>query len=68
MRTDKTEELRMLCEAREWLRRGYTTEAKAKDLGRQITSKRGKAAWDRLYREMRQQWKTKNEWMEKQSV
>ncbi|MGB2336256.1 MAG: DUF7696 family protein [Alcanivorax sp.] len=65
MPTDETEELRLVYEARDWLRRGYTTEAKAKDLGKLITSKRGKEAWDRLYREMREQWKTKNDWMEK---
>ena len=62
---DPVEQHRHECEARDWLRRGYTTGLKVESLGRLITSKRGKEAWDRLYREMRKQWTTKNEWMEK---
>ncbi len=51
------------CEAREWLRRGYTTADKIDELKKLITSKRGSAATEALIEEMRRQWSRRAEWM-----
>lgn len=51
------------CEAREWLRRGYTTPDKIDELKKLITSKRGSAAAEALIEEMRRQWRRRAEWM-----
>lgn len=51
------------CEAREWLRRGYTTADKIEELKKLITSKRGSAAAEALIEEMRRQWRRRAEWM-----
>lgn len=59
-----SEQHRHECEAREWLRRGYTTQAKVKELQQRISKRRGADAATRLVEEMREQWKTKSEWME----
>lgn len=55
---------RMLeCEARYWLRRGYTTPERLVDL-REVLKKRGDAAIETLIEEMRTQWKRRLEWLE----
>ena len=50
------------CEARQWLRLGYTSEAMVDEQREKITAKRGAAAADRLIEEMRRQWKRRREW------
>jgi len=56
MVADQTEQRRLECEARDWLRRGYTTPARVEELMQRIVAKRGAAAADRLREEMRRQW------------
>ncbi|AQZ95435.1 hypothetical protein ACFSB1_00345 [Halopseudomonas phragmitis] len=51
------------CEARDWLRRGYTTPDRIDELKKLITSKRGSAAAEALIEEMRRQWRRRAEWM-----
>ncbi|ERI50888.1 hypothetical protein N878_07600 [Pseudomonas sp. EGD-AK9] len=50
------------CEARHWLRLGYTGEDTVAELREKITAKRGSAAAERLIEEMRRQWKRRSEW------
>lgn len=50
------------CEARHWLRQGYTNEDKVAELREKITAKRGAAAAERLIEEMRRQWQRRREW------
>lgn len=57
------EKKRRECEARDWLRRGYTSNAKVNDLMERIASKRGRAAADELRQDMREQWKRRSEWL-----
>lgn len=45
------------CEAREWIRRGYTSKSKVTALMKRITKQRGPQAADDLRAEMRQQYK-----------
>lgn len=45
------------CEAREWLRRGYTTPAKVRELHARIRARRGLAAADRLVEDMRREYR-----------
>ena len=56
---------RLECEAREWLRRGYNTNATADGLMRQIAAQRGKAAAEKLRAEMLKQWARRAEWLSK---
>lgn len=49
------------CEARYWLRRGYTTPDKIQELG-QLLKKRSNVALGRLIDEMREQWRRRREW------
>lgn len=51
------ETYRIECEARDWLRKGYTTPARVDELLGRIARKRGAAAADRLREEMRRQWR-----------
>jgi len=62
MANELSEQL-MACEARDWLRRGYSTPAKVAELEQLITSKRGAAAAARLVEEMRRQWQRRTEWL-----
>jgi len=52
----KTEDYRRECEAREWIKRGYSTPARIKQLRKRITDQRGADAADELIIEMRKQW------------
>lgn len=63
MLPDEVEDFRREAEARDWLRRGYTTAQEVSGLERRITAKRGPAAAERLIEEMRQQWRIRDEWM-----
>ena len=56
------------CEARQWLRLGYTSEAMVDELREKITAKRGAAAAERLIEEMRNQWRRRNEWLRREHV
>ena len=59
---DQDERQHMLaCEARYWLRRGYTTPDKILELG-QLLKKRSNVALGRLIDEMREQWRRRREW------
>lgn len=51
------------CEARDWLRRGYTTGPKVEELLALIEKKRGHPAAHELRLEMRRQWARRAEWM-----
>lgn len=51
------------CEARTWLRKGYTTPERIEELSELIGKKRGAAAVERLVEEMRRQWKRRAEWL-----
>lgn len=59
-----TEAHRRACEARHWLREGYTTAASVAQLMTRIEAKRGIVAARELQEEMRLQWKRRHEWME----
>lgn len=51
------------CEARQWLRLGYSCEAMVDELREKVAAKRGAAAAERLIEEMRRQWKRRSEWL-----
>lgn len=54
---DQADRQHMLtCEARYWLRRGYTTPEKVTELKESLYKKRGEEAVTRLIEEMRRQW------------
>lgn len=52
------------CEARDWLRKGYTTAVKVDELMARIAERRGYQAANELREEMRRQWARRREWME----
>ncbi|UGR28910.1 hypothetical protein LSP17_03485 [Pseudomonas aeruginosa] len=52
----------LACEARYWLRRGYTTPEKVAELKETLYKKRGEEAVTRLIEEMRRQWGSRHEW------
>jgi hypothetical protein len=56
-----SEEWRRICEARDWLRHGYTTPEKVGELDTRIAGKRGDTAADELLEEVRRQWKIRRE-------
>ena len=58
-----SEQHRRECEAREWLRRGYIKTADVNRLMEKIEEKRGKAAADRLWNDMKEQWARRSEWL-----
>lgn len=51
------------CEARHWLREGYSTPGKVDELMQRIRAHRGAEAADQLRQEMRRQWERRAEWM-----
>jgi hypothetical protein len=51
------------CEARTWLRKGYTTPARIQELTLLIGKRRGQAGAERLVEEMRRQWRRRAEWL-----
>jgi len=51
------------CEARTWLRKGYTTAERITDLTALIAKHRGAAGAARLIEEMRRQWARRSEWL-----
>lgn len=58
-----SEEWRAICEARDWLRKGYTTSGRVGVLMERVAAERGEEAAKRLRDEMRRQWKRKGEWL-----
>ncbi|HBP5097012.1 TPA: hypothetical protein L5650_000050 [Pseudomonas aeruginosa] len=52
----------LACEARYWLRRGYTTPEKVTEL-RETLKRRGESAVEQLIEEMRRQWQVRTEWI-----
>lgn len=50
------------CEARYWLRRGYTTPDKILELG-ELLKRRSAISLGRLIDEMRQQWRRRADWL-----
>lgn len=58
-----SEAWRAICEARSWLRQGYTSPEKVAELAAAVTAKRGAAAAEALREEMRRQWRIRTEWM-----
>lgn len=61
---DDMEAYRRLCEARHWLRQGYTSWGKVRELRGRIAEKRGEEAAELLVQDMREQWKCRRQWME----
>lgn len=62
--TASDEARRRVCEARSWLRQGYTTAEKVDELMARIRRHRGDAAAAELREEMRRQWATRATWLE----
>ncbi|MBO9855158.1 hypothetical protein [Xanthomonas sp. A1809] len=62
------EGFRRACEARHWLRQGYTDAAKVLELRLRIAAQRGYAAADLLVKEMREQWPHRREWIKEQGA
>ncbi len=61
--TDQADRQHVLaCEARYWLRRGYTTPEKVTEL-REKLKRRGEGAVEQLVTEMRRQWSRRQEWI-----
>jgi len=60
----RIETIRRECEARYWLRYGYTTRARVAELTELITTRRGRASCDMLLADMREQWRRRAEWLE----
>lgn len=58
-----SERWRAICEARHWLRQGYTTASKVEELIGRIAEKRGPARAEALRADMREQWRRRAEWL-----
>lgn len=52
------------CEARTWLRKGYSTPERIEELAELIGKKRGATAVERLVQEIRRQWKRRADWLD----
>ena len=63
MTPEEQEQQRRVMEARARLREGYTTRAKVDELMTAVAKRRGQWAADQLREDMREQWRTKHEWM-----
>jgi hypothetical protein len=63
MNPNEQELQRRVMEARARLREGYTTRAKVDELMLAVARRRGQAAADHLREYMREQWKTRAQWM-----
>lgn len=64
---DDLERQRRICEARGWLRDGYTTRAKVDELMVRIARHRGEQLAGELREEMRRQWAIRDKWIGDQS-
>ena len=54
---------RLECEARHWLREGYTSRDQVDDLMKRIAQRRGEGAAELLRDEMRRQWARRADWL-----
>jgi len=59
-----SEAWRAVCEARHWLRKGYTTSDRVGALMARVATQRGAQSADQLRDEMRRQWSRRREWMQ----
>ncbi|MEB1933764.1 hypothetical protein VDR75_09350 [Xanthomonas campestris pv. campestris] len=66
MSDEETEVHRRQCEARYWLRQGYTDARSVALLQQLVAAKRGDQAAQDLRDEMRQQWKARRKWQQEQ--
>ena len=55
---------RLECEARHWLREGYTSRQQVGELIHRIAQRRGEGAAEKLRDEMRRQWSRRADWLE----
>ncbi|PKG93617.1 hypothetical protein CXF92_12610 [Pseudomonas sp. Choline-3u-10] len=60
---DDVRQVMQECEARTWLRKGYSTPERIKELTELIAKKRGQASAEGLVDEMRRQWRRRSEWL-----
>lgn len=58
---------RLECEARHWLREGYSESSKVSALIARIEQRRGQAGAAELLGEMRRQWQRRSDWLEQSS-
>lgn len=58
-----SEEYRRICEARAWLRQGYTNKRSVDALVARISAVRGQDAADQLRQDMRRQWQCRRDWL-----
>ncbi len=63
MAEQDSSQLRLECEARTWLRKGYTTAERITELTALIAKHRGTASAAKLIEEMRRQWACRSEWL-----
>ncbi|WP_372178393.1 hypothetical protein ACCQ23_08090 [Xanthomonas axonopodis pv. phyllanthi] len=66
MSDEDTEAHRRQCEARYWLRQGYTDAKSVGLLQQLIAAKRGDQAAKDLREEMREQWRNRQQWQQEQ--
>ncbi|MCS3807786.1 hypothetical protein [Xanthomonas sp. 4461] len=66
MSNEDTEAHRRQCEARYWLRQGYTDVRSVSLLQQLIAAKRGDQAALELRDEMREQWRSRRQWQQEQ--
>lgn len=66
MSNEDTEAHRRQCEARYWLRQGYTDARSVSLLQQLIAAKGGDQAAQDLRDEMREQWKSRQQWQQEQ--
>ncbi|TXD43085.1 hypothetical protein TR80_009515 [Xanthomonas campestris] len=67
MTDDATEQQRRACEARHYLRQGYTDRASVTQLLARITQQLGVASATALHQEMRRQWECRAQWQQEQT-
>lgn len=60
---DSSEQHRRECEARHWIREGYTDAKSVEPLMVRIAANRGLEAANELRQEMRRQWVRRQEWL-----
>jgi len=61
---DERARLRRECEARTWLRAGYTSPARIAELRAKLSNHRSAEAIEQVVEEMRRQWTRRAEWQD----
>lgn len=59
---------RLECEARAWLRAGYTNKSMLDELRKMLGKHRRENAIEQVIEEMRRQWARKDEWMTREAA